>query len=326
MLTVTTIHRKQLPLSVLCYHHGCNQKNQISKVSYTGAAETIQWKLFFPAWFWFIHRYMTLQSFGALNGGIMSTAHCAVDTKVGLHCRVTLTSLVCHSSCFKASGRPMPVTSHAAGSRRDWNRGASHGTWSGAPQSLWRVTRTKSSTFGSMLLLGKVSWALSAFIHAIQWVANCSRKMLLQVFLPNQILPLSSFIEWAVFEMLVVSLWSRSTPSYPHQGRKFNWTSCLATKLYAWGASMRPAFLSNRGWMVSTVSSIHSTFDRVFLHKVTELNVNKIRFSRIAMCGQCVPVSFILYRYLSITANYTTEWEKWWKNPEQVRTYTTKHE
>ena len=24
--------------------------------------------------------------------------------------------------------------------------------------------------------------------------------------------------------------------------------------------------------------------------------------------------------YLSITANYTSDWEKWWKNPEQVCT------
>ena len=24
------------------------------------------------------------------------------------------------------------------------------------------------------------------------------------------------------------------------------------------------------------------------------------------------------FRYLSITANYTKEWEKWWKNPQQV--------
>ena len=23
--------------------------------------------------------------------------------------------------------------------------------------------------------------------------------------------------------------------------------------------------------------------------------------------------------YLSITANYTDQWEKWWKNPEQVQ-------
>ena len=27
------------------------------------------------------------------------------------------------------------------------------------------------------------------------------------------------------------------------------------------------------------------------------------------------------FRYLSITANYTAEWEKWWKNPEQVQLY-----
>ena len=26
-------------------------------------------------------------------------------------------------------------------------------------------------------------------------------------------------------------------------------------------------------------------------------------------------------RYLSITACYTEEWEKWWKNPEQVQLY-----
>lgn len=25
--------------------------------------------------------------------------------------------------------------------------------------------------------------------------------------------------------------------------------------------------------------------------------------------------------YLSITANYSKEWEKWWKNPEQVEMY-----
>jgi hypothetical protein len=25
--------------------------------------------------------------------------------------------------------------------------------------------------------------------------------------------------------------------------------------------------------------------------------------------------------YISITANYTSEWEKWWKNPEDVRYY-----
>ena len=25
--------------------------------------------------------------------------------------------------------------------------------------------------------------------------------------------------------------------------------------------------------------------------------------------------------YISITANYTDDWEKWWKNPEEVRYY-----
>jgi methionyl-tRNA synthetase len=25
--------------------------------------------------------------------------------------------------------------------------------------------------------------------------------------------------------------------------------------------------------------------------------------------------------YLSITANYTKDWEKWWKNPDQVKLY-----
>ena len=25
--------------------------------------------------------------------------------------------------------------------------------------------------------------------------------------------------------------------------------------------------------------------------------------------------------YISITANYTDDWEKWWKNPEDVRYY-----
>ena len=28
-----------------------------------------------------------------------------------------------------------------------------------------------------------------------------------------------------------------------------------------------------------------------------------------------------MYRYLSITANYTDEWEKWWKNPDNVTLY-----
>ena len=27
------------------------------------------------------------------------------------------------------------------------------------------------------------------------------------------------------------------------------------------------------------------------------------------------------FRYLSITANYTDQWEKWWKNPEHVSLY-----
>ena len=26
----------------------------------------------------------------------------------------------------------------------------------------------------------------------------------------------------------------------------------------------------------------------------------------------------VLFRYLSITANYTPEWERWWRNPEDV--------
>ena len=26
-------------------------------------------------------------------------------------------------------------------------------------------------------------------------------------------------------------------------------------------------------------------------------------------------------RYLSITANYTPDWERWWKNPNQVKLY-----
>ena len=26
-------------------------------------------------------------------------------------------------------------------------------------------------------------------------------------------------------------------------------------------------------------------------------------------------------RYLSITANYTQEWERWWKNPDEVQLY-----
>ncbi len=30
---------------------------------------------------------------------------------------------------------------------------------------------------------------------------------------------------------------------------------------------------------------------------------------------------FELFSYLSITANYTSEWEKWWKNPEDVKLY-----
>lgn len=29
--------------------------------------------------------------------------------------------------------------------------------------------------------------------------------------------------------------------------------------------------------------------------------------------------------YLSITANYTDEWEKWWKNPNQVTSVTIVH-
>lgn len=31
--------------------------------------------------------------------------------------------------------------------------------------------------------------------------------------------------------------------------------------------------------------------------------------------------SILVYRYLSITACYTKEWEKWWKNPDQVQLY-----
>lgn len=27
------------------------------------------------------------------------------------------------------------------------------------------------------------------------------------------------------------------------------------------------------------------------------------------------------YRYLSITANYTEHWQKWWKNPKEVSLY-----
>ena len=32
----------------------------------------------------------------------------------------------------------------------------------------------------------------------------------------------------------------------------------------------------------------------------------------------------LCFRYLSITANYTKEWEKWWKNPQQVSKLSTK--
>ena len=28
--------------------------------------------------------------------------------------------------------------------------------------------------------------------------------------------------------------------------------------------------------------------------------------------------NIFFYRYISITANYTDQWEKWWKNPDQV--------
>ena len=30
------------------------------------------------------------------------------------------------------------------------------------------------------------------------------------------------------------------------------------------------------------------------------------------------------FRYFSITANYTKEWEKWWKNPQQVSSIAKK--
>ena len=32
-------------------------------------------------------------------------------------------------------------------------------------------------------------------------------------------------------------------------------------------------------------------------------------------------MSHLFFRYISITANYTDQWEKWWKNPDQVKLY-----
>lgn len=37
---------------------------------------------------------------------------------------------------------------------------------------------------------------------------------------------------------------------------------------------------------------------------------------RYSMCGLMHPIG-----YVSITSCYTTEWEKWWKNPENVELY-----
>ena len=102
----------------------------------------------------------------------------------------------------------MPVISQELGSRKDSNPGVSHVTWSGVPQSLWRVTRTKCFMSGLMLLLGR--WFGSPLSLGMTVVIN-------------------KFCYWA----------------------------------------------------------------------------------------DCSP-SFFVSRYLSITANYTGEWEKWWKNPQQV--------
>ena len=45
---------------------------------------------------------------------------------------------------------------------------------------------------------------------------------------------------------------------------------------------------------------------------------NKLKVSAfIAICTDWKAGN--ISRYLSITANYTKQWEKWWKNPEQVR-------
>lgn len=39
------------------------------------------------------------------------------------------------------------------------------------------------------------------------------------------------------------------------------------------------------------------------------------------VCLWCCILLFFFHRYLSITACYTDQWEKWWKNPQQVENY-----
>ena len=52
----------------------------------------------------------------------------------------------------------MLSTLHHRGWEMDWSLAASHETWSGVPQFLWRDTRTRCSMSGSMLLLGRCTY------------------------------------------------------------------------------------------------------------------------------------------------------------------------
>ena len=181
----------------------------------------------------------------------------------------------------------MLSTSHHHGWEMDWSLAVLHETWSGALQFLWRGTRTRCFTSGSMLLLG-----MCTCIHSL--------------FYPFLVILISlGYLRWmregfhVLRERVLKGSWTMPEHNY----------ACDCLPIHHPHAHIQTLslslFLSHSLTYTRTHTHTHTrAYYQTHTHKIhTHIH------------------TFTTNSYLSITACYTDQWERWWKNPQQVENF-----